>query len=226
MRVNLVIVLIFTLFFAGIVIADNLSSSFPAEIMPVDPAIFSGIEKHYAATGFSARFHQLSTLKAMEITDTASGTILVKRPGMMRWTYEIPEKQVIVSDGQQLWIYRPQDNQVMVGKAPTFFGNGRGAGFLSDLTSLQKEFVISQEKDTPSDDYHLKLSPRKKNQDITAVHLIITKETFNITEIITYNIYDDETRIKLSDIRFQDEIDNSQFQFDIPNGVDVVETDQ
>ena len=225
MRVNPVMGLIITVFLVGIAFADNSSSPDPAEIQPVDPAIFSGIEKRYAATGFSARFHQLSTLKAMEITDTASGTILVKRPGMMRWTYEIPEKQVIVSDGKQMWIYRPQDNQVMVGKAPAFFGNGRGAGFLSDLTSLRKEFVISQGKDTPEGNYRLKLSPRKKNQDITAVHLIITKETFDITEIITYNIFDDETRIKLSDIRFKDEIDDTQFKFDIPDGVDVVGMD-
>jgi len=226
MRFNLVIGILITVFFVRIAFADDSSSSDPAGIKPVDPAIFSGIEKRYIAIGFSARFDQLSTLKAMEITDTASGTILVKRPGMMRWTYEIPEKQVIVSDGQHLWIYHPQDNQVMMGKAPAFFGNGRGAGFLSDLTSLRKQFDISQEKDTTTGDYHLKLSPRKKNQDINAVHLIITKETFDITEITTYNIYGDETRIKLSDIRFKDEIDNTQFKFDIPEGVDVVEMDQ
>ena len=226
MRCNLVTGLMITVFFVGIAFAGNSSSSDPAGIKPVDPAIFNGIEKRYAAIGFSARFHQLSTLKAMGLTDTASGEILVKRPGMMRWTYEIPEKQVIVSDGQHLWIYRPQDNQVMRGKAPAFFGNGRGAGFLSDLTSLRKQFGISQEKDPTAGNYHLKLSPLKKDLDITSVHLIITKETFNITEIITYNMYDDETRIKLSDIRFKDKIDNTQFKFDIPDGVDVVELDQ
>ncbi len=39
-------------------------------------------------------------------------------------------------------------------------------------------------------------------------------------------MYDDETRIKLSDIRFKDEIDNTQFKLDIPDDVDVVELDQ
>lgn len=226
MRFNLVAGIMIMAFFVSIAFADDSSSSDPAGIKPVDPAIFSGIEKRYAAIGFSARFDQMSTLKAMDITDTASGTILVKRPGMMRWTYEIPEKQVIISDGQHLWIYRPQDNQVMMGKAPVFFGNGRGAGFLSDLTSLREHFDISREMDTAEGDYHLKLSPRKKNHDITTIHLIITKETFNITEIITYNMYDDETRIKLSDIRFKDEIDDARFKFDITDGVDVVEMDQ
>ena len=94
------------------------------------------------------------------------------------------------------------------------------------MTSLRKQFGISQEKDTTAGNYHLKLSPLNKNQDITSVHLIITKETFDITEIITYNMYDDETRIKLFDIRFKDEIDNTQFKFAIPDGVDVVEMDQ
>lgn len=226
MRLNFVFGIAILIFSVTVAHADDSSSPTTNEKKIDDQAIFTGIEKRYGAIGFSARFHQFSTLKAMEIVDTASGSIIVKRPGMMRWTYEVPEKQIIVSDGQHLWVYRPQDNQVMVGKAPTFFGNGKGAGFLSDLTSLQKQFEISREKDTPAGDYRLNLKPREKSQEITGIHLIVTKETFDITEIITVNLYEDETRIKLSDIRFQDEIDDTIFSFDIPDGVDVIEIDQ
>lgn len=226
MRISLFTGLVLTIVCVGIVCADTPPSSDSTGEKTVDQAIFEGIEKRYAAIGFQARFDQMSTLKALDITDTASGEILVKRPGMMRWMYEIPEKQIIVSDGHHLWIYLPNHNQVMVGRAPTFFGNGRGAGFLSDLTSLREHFGISREADTAAGDYHLKLIPRKENQDITSVHLIVRKRTFDIVEIITYNLYDDETRITLSDIRFKDEIDNARFKIDIPDSVDVVEMEQ
>ena len=61
--------------------------------------ILAGMEKRYSGVGFSARFEQRSILKAMDLVDTASGSILVKRPGKMRWSYETPERQLIITDG-------------------------------------------------------------------------------------------------------------------------------
>lgn len=222
MRINFIIGLMATLIFTGIGWADSGPSPEQGGQTPVDASIFTGIEKRYAGAGFSARFEQLSTLKAMAITDTAEGTITVKRPAKMKWVYEMPEKQEIVSDGEQLWIYHPQDNQVMVGNAPDFFGNGRGAGFLSDLTSLREQFDIFQEPDTDAGQYHLRLIPHRQQQDITTIHLIIDKKTFHIAEVVTYNVYGDETRIRLLDIFFSDDIEDDQFVFTIPPGVDVV----
>ena len=112
---------------------------------PTLSQIMKGIEKKYALSGFSARFFQSSTIKAMDITDTASGRLLIKHPGMMRWEYEEPDRQIIISDGFQLWIYRPDDNQVMIGKAPAFFGDGKGASFLSDISRIRENFTISLE---------------------------------------------------------------------------------
>jgi outer membrane lipoprotein carrier protein len=80
--------------------------------------IIEGVEKIYDVPGFSAQFVQESTIKAMDLTDVASGKIFVKRPGMMRWVYEKPYKQIIITNGKKLWIYKPEDNQVMLGKAP------------------------------------------------------------------------------------------------------------
>ena len=73
--------------------------------------ILDRMEKHYTGNNFQAEFIQESTVKAMDITDFASGKIFVRYPGKMRWEYEKPEKQVIITDGIKLWIYRPADNQ-------------------------------------------------------------------------------------------------------------------
>jgi len=86
--------------------------------------ILKGIEKHYGGRAFKASFFQESILKVMQITDTAEGHLIVRPPGKMRWEYTVPEPQSIISDGRTMWIYRPTDKQVMVGKAPEFFGGG------------------------------------------------------------------------------------------------------
>jgi len=184
------------------------------------------VEKKYAVAGFSACFIQESTLKAMDITDSASGKVTVKRPGKMRWEYEEPDRQIILTDGKDLWIYRPEDNQVMIGKFPSFFGDGKGASFLSDIKLIRQKFNIALE-DTDRDDYYiLKLLPVKKTYDLSYINLSISKKTFCVEEIITYNLYGDETRIKLVDIKLLENPEDSMFVFSIPYGTEVLELDE
>jgi len=188
--------------------------------------ILENVENRYALPGFSAHFFQVSTLKDMQIKDTASGTILVKRPGMMRWDYEKPERQIIITDGKTLWIHRPEENQVLIGRAPYFFGDGKGAGFLSDIKLIRRKFTILLEK-TGDVKYHvLKLLPGKKTIDFKEVVLSISKKTFDVVQIVTYNAYGDETRIELSHIAFLKNPDDSMFSFMIPEGTDVLKLDE
>lgn len=187
--------------------------------------VLKRLEGRYSTQGFTARFFQSSTLKALDITETASGTMVVKRPAMMRWMYEKPEKQLIITDGKQLWIYRPADNQVTVGNAPAFFGDGKGASFLSNIQSIRKKFSVTLEKITSSQEYVLKLVPNDKSFDLASVFLVISGDTFDIVEVVTYNSYEDETRIELSNIKLEQSIDDAQFKFVIPHGAEVVRMD-
>ena len=185
--------------------------------------VITKIENRYSVPGFSARFIQESTLKAMEITDVATGKMFVKRPGMMRWEYEKPEKQIVVTDGESLWIYRPGDNQVMVGKAPEFFGAGKGATFLSDIRIIRRNFSVSIASD--KDDYvMLNLMPKQKKADVAKIYLSISKKNYEISRIGINNSYGDETIIDLFDSQFVTSPD-SAFSFTIPKGAEVIKID-
>jgi outer membrane lipoprotein carrier protein len=219
------------LFFSPMIAVNHVEAQPPATAadkhasLSIDD-VLKRLETRYSAPGFIARFFQTSTLKAMDITETASGTMTVKRPGMMHWAYEKPDKQLIITDGKQLWIYRPADNQVTVGSAPTFFGEGKGASFLSNIQSLRKSFRVSLEKMTASKEYVLKLVPIDKTYDLVSVLLLVSAETFDIVEVITTNSYEDETRIELSNIQMEQNIDDSLFKFTIPQGAEVVKMDK
>jgi outer membrane lipoprotein carrier protein len=188
--------------------------------------ILSGIEKAYSGKGFSAAFDQEATIKAMQITDTAQGQLFVRRPGKMRWEYTAPEPQIIITDGASLWVYRPLDKQVMTGKAPTFFGDGKGAGFLADIRQVRKSFAVDQVKSEMAGEYRLRLTPRQKTPDVTAVFLSISADTFIITDVVTVNAYGDETWIKLKDYSFDQDFGSEVFSFDIPPGTDVLKLDE
>ncbi len=191
--------------------------------------ILDRVEKRYTNSKFSADFIQKSTLKAMDITDLATGKVYIKYPGMMRWEYEKPDRQIIITDADRLWIYRPEDNQVMTGKAPTFFGDGKGASFLSDIQLIRQKFDISLEQGGQAENdlfYHLKLIPREKTLDISEIRLMVSRQTFNVLQVMTINFYGDETRIDLINFAFGADLDDSLFSFTIPQGVDVLQIDE
>ncbi len=194
-----------------------------SETGPTVDAIVAGIEKRYNVPGFSAKFDQESILKAMAVTDTASGVVMVRQPGRMRWEYQVPDPQTIITDGDDLWVYRPRENQVLVGKAPALFGGGKGAGFLSNIQTIRDNFVITTEPIEDPGRYRLKLVPKRSSADLMAIELEIDKATFELVRIITFNVYGDETRIDLKNVDFGDLPPEALFRFDVPAGADVVQ---
>ncbi len=188
--------------------------------------ILDRMEKHYAGSSFKAEFVQESTVKAMEITDFASGKIFVRHPGKMRWEYEKPEKQVIITDGLKLWIYRPGDNQVMTGSAPAFFSDGKGASFLSDIRLVRKKFNIALVESKDDFFYELDLKPLEKTLDVTNIHLSVTKNTFTVIRVITYNSYGDRNLIEFLNHEFNADLKDELFSFEAPEGADVLQMDE
>jgi outer membrane lipoprotein carrier protein len=188
--------------------------------------IVKQVEKRYDVPGFTSDFHQISTIKAMDIADEATGKMSVRKPEMMRWEYEKPEHQIIITNAERLWIYRPQDNQVIVGKSPAFFAGGKGAGFLADIKVLRRKFDISVAP-SDADQFHvLKLVPIEKTIDVERILLYVSKATYTVQRVVTYNTYGDETLIDLLNSRFDQVPDLSLFTFTIPEGTDVVTMDE
>ena len=200
--------------------------SYAAESELTLQQILDRVEKHYTGKSFQAEFIQESTIKAMDIVDFASGKIFVRYPGMMRWEYEKPDKQIIITDGHKLWIYRPSDNQVLTGSAPAFFSDGKGASFLSDIKLVRQKFKISLENSKEGFFYELKLQPLEKKLDVTDIRLSVTKNTFTVIRIITYNSYGDENRIEFANHQFDVKLEDSLFSFKIPPGADVLQLDE
>jgi len=201
---------------------DDTGNQFGTLNMTVDQ-ILDEVEKNYTQSEFSADFIQASTIKAMDITDSASGKLFVKYPGKMRWVYQQPEEQIIVSDGVNLWIYRPMDNQVLRGDASSFFGKGKGAGFLSDIRRIRDDFEIALEDIRFGDHYSLKMVPKKKTWDLVLINLLVSKENFQITQVYTYNAYEDVTRIEFKALTFNPDLDSKLFEFVMPKDVDILE---
>jgi len=190
--------------------------------------IMDRLETRYSVQGIFVKFHQTSTLKALDVVDTAEGQIYIKQPGRMRWEYETPEKQFIITDGTTVWIHRPDDNQVMMGAAETFFGEGKGGAFLADMTLIRKFFSVERTADDPEGNYVLKLTPGESSENLNAVVLTVSKENFTILQVVTENGYGDETRLTFDTPEFGTELDDALFTFDpsVVEGIEVISLDE
>lgn len=187
--------------------------------------ILDRVQKRYAAGDFEADFVQESHLKAMGMVDTARGHLYFGRPGMMRWHYKMPEEYLIITDGDTVWIYRPEENQVMLGRTVDYFGSKKGAEFFTKPGELSREFMLElapkevQEKEH----YVLRLVPRTERQDLVELYLFISKDTFHIVKSVTCNAFGDRTIIRFEGYTFDQGLNSSLFEFEIPNGVDVMQ---
>nr|NJM03775.1 outer membrane lipoprotein carrier protein LolA [Desulfobacula sp.] len=138
-------------------------------------AVLSAIEKKYAGKSFEASFYQISKLAALDITEKASGKASFSHPGKMKWEYQEPEQHEIITNGKSLWIYRPGENQVMQGEASSFFKAGAGGAFLSDITLVRKNYIITI-KDITDEYTELDLAAKNETPDISLIVIRVSKK--------------------------------------------------
>ena len=183
--------------------------------------ILTAIEKKYSGKSFEANFTQISRLAALDITEEASGRASFSHPGKMKWQYLEPEHHEIITNGKSLWIFRPQENQVMQGDASQFFKSGSGGAFLSDISLIRKNFTVSV-KEVTADYVEINLTAKKENSDISSIVIRISQKNSEIVRVVTYNPYDDSTLFEFSDIQFK-KISPDVFEFKVPDGVNIIE---
>src|SRR5689334_4293065 len=91
-----------------------------AALLLAVPAFAGSIEKlnAFVKQTQSARsaFTQKVLDKSGKAIQSSSGVLAFSRPGKFRWEYRKPNEQLIVGDGERLWIYDPDLNQVTVKK--------------------------------------------------------------------------------------------------------------
>lgn len=90
-----------------------------------------------------AAFTQTVVAKSGRKPQLAAGTMMFSRPGKFRWTYDKPYYQLIVGDGEKLWIYDRDLNQVTVKKLSATLGSSPAALLAGD-NELEKNFTLRE----------------------------------------------------------------------------------
>lgn len=176
---------------------------------------------------FSADFTQIYQGGALRRRAEERGTLLVKKPGMMRWEYETPEKKLFVADGVKMYSWVPGDNQVIVSSVPGADRATTPVLFLVGKGNLARDFVVTYAdvKDVPAASVALALVPRTREPDYDSLTLVVERTTLKLQELVALDSQGGTSTFRFSNLKENVGVPDKAFSFRIPRGADVVTRD-
>jgi len=208
-----------TILFALLLLLSTPGSAFALDAA----AIVDAIQKQYDATDtFQARFVQKSYLKILGQSQKAEGTVAIKKPGKMKWDYKAPDRQILVSNDQGLWLYLPDEKQVTKMKVQSIYSSNTPALFLAGRGKLTESFTIgkvTEEREL----YVAELIPRNKAQNLSKMVLLADKKNFQIVGSRVYDNLGNRTEMIFSDSKTNPRLEKQLFQFEVPKGVELID---
>jgi outer membrane lipoprotein carrier protein len=168
----------------------------------------------------SADFRQSIESPTLATPLQSKGTMAFEKPNRMRWEYEAPDPQLIVGDGETLWIYQPEDKQAIKAPLGEMFQTTTPVSFLAGLGHIDRDFNATLDRDE-AERWVLRLVP-KKEKSIGTLVLVVRKSDAGVDEARVTDSLGTTTRLVLSGEKRNVDLDPKLFRFTPPPGVDVV----
>ncbi len=172
-------------------------------------------------TTLQAEFEQLMFNADNQLTQTSTGSFRLSRPGKFRWDYQQPYQQNIVADGEHLWIYDADLEQVTVRRLDEGFADTpamllSGDGVLSEAYRIVKQYSAESIEWT-------ELQPRASDTDFELLRLGFAEQALRVMDLV--DNLGQTTRIYFSAVEIGPELESSVFNFIPPPGADVIGAD-
>lgn len=182
-------------------------------------------KKYEQIQSFAADFEHAYKGGVLGKTVTERGSVVVRKPGLMHWTYTWPEKKEFVSDGRRMYSYIPEDRQVIVSPVPPADEASSPALFLAGKGDIARDFTASA-ADLPGlrpDEYALKLVPRKPQQEYDWLVLVVARDTLQMRRLVTTDAQGGTSTFVFSRFKENVKLPDAAFTFRIPRGVEVID---
>ena len=189
------------------------------------PAI---IQAEQAPPYFTAFFTGLLTLQAdfdQQVVDgnkqqlqSSQGQMWIMRPGRFRWDYETPYKQQLVADGERLWSYDEDLEQVTVQPASEVL-TSTPAMLLSGDKPLETVFSI-EETSTTADDQRVTLVPKADDSNVIRLQVHFSGKL--LIHIDAEDSFGNTTIFSFSNLERNPKLDENIFTFTPHAGADVI----
>ena len=171
------------------------------------------------AETLSGRFSQLTLDASGTHLQEATGQMELKRPGLFRWHTDAPLEQLLVSNGQQVWLYDPDLEQVTIQQLDQRLTHTPALLLSGDVSKIRESFTISHQEGGSVVDFILK--PKAKDTLFDTLRLSFRNGVINDMQLI--DSIGQRTNILFLGVKMNQPLDDAQFDFQVPAGADVIE---
>lgn len=176
--------------------------------------------EHYFSSMESLQggFHQQVRDSSGRMIEESYGTLMVQRPGRFRWQTLTPFVQEIVADGERVWIYDPDLEQVTVRRQQQSLSN-TPAALLTRQQPLREQFEIHPIGRKAYYEW-AELVPTEREGGYEQLLVAMDESQLQVIEL--EDSLGQRTRIEFMDLLFNPSLPDHQFRFLPQEGVDVV----
>ncbi len=160
---------------------------------------------------------QIKKNETSKVSAPASGTFVFARPGKFIWTYTKPYDQLLQADGDQLYIYDKDLNQVTVKKLGDALGSSPAA-ILFGSNDLEKNFTLS-EAGTREGLEWLNATPKAKDSQFQQISIGLRNGTPEAMEL--RDAFGQTSILSFKKFEKNPALGAQEFKFVVPKGADV-----
>ncbi|HDZ54904.1 MAG TPA: outer membrane lipoprotein chaperone LolA [Pseudomonas xinjiangensis] len=166
----------------------------------------------------TADFSQMTLSSNGANMQDTTGTLEVKRPGMFRWHTNPPLEQELVSNGEKIWLYDPDLEQVTIQQMDQRLSHTPALLLSGDVSKLEQHFDISWTEGGNVVDFVL--VPKANDSMFDTLRLSFRDGLINDMQL--NDPIGQRTNILFQNVQLNPDIDMDRFTFEIPPGVDVI----
>jgi outer membrane lipoprotein carrier protein len=197
-----------------------------AQTRPAPDGVARALQQRYQGIrDFAADFVHSYRGGVLRTQTTERGTVVIKKPGRMRWVYTSPEKKEFISDGRKVYSYLPQDRQVMVTDVPSDDQATTPALFLAGKGDIGRDFSAAYAETSPAGTTALTLTPRRPEAEYEYLVVAVDPVTLQIRALTTRDRQGGDSTLTFNNLKENQGISDKEFAFRIPRGVDVITDD-
>lgn len=170
---------------------------------------------------FSAEFEQTVTNRFGDVLQTATGRMHLKRPMRLRWELDDPYPQLVVTNGETLWVYDPDLAQVTVQPLAEALSGSPAVFLTGTVADLRRNFDVVAIEPPETGGSRFELMPVDPNAVFGAMALTFTADG-GLSGIDIADHLEQLTRVSLTARNLNPVLESALFEFTVPAGFDVI----
>ena len=165
-----------------------------------------------------AEFEQKVFDRNGSLVQESKGSFAFQRPGKFRWKFAKPYSQLIVGDGEKIWVYDEDLNQVTVRKLSTALG-ATPAALISGNADIEQAFVLSDAGDKNGLEW-LDAKPRDRDAGFERIRMGFGQTGLEAMELLDQ--FGQTTELRFANFKRNPKLEPGTFRFVPPKGADLL----